>query len=546
MVPIMTALGDAASLTGNSVDDLATIYGQMFAKGKVANEELLQLTERGVPGYQILADKLGLSVAEVQKLASEGKLGAQALSQLQAGIEERFGGGMAKQAKTLGGMISTLKDTLSGILTNIGTAVLPIAKTVFPLVQSGAEKMGAKITSLMPRMINGLAAGVQQLLSMPGVLLRGLASMASGISNFVAGVQRSFGDVAGAMKTQSEGTKIFNSLTASAKAADAAVAPIKSKLEQTRQAAQQSMKLELVTQQADAKIAKIDADLARLKANRANPKLDVDKSHWDAKIKAAEAERKRLVDGKDRATIDAEIGPLRGKVVAAKAQMLALKALKPTPEIRAKIADLEAKVKSGKAKLDDLNKKRPTPRADLSTAKLNASAASASKRVRALDKAKAVAKADLDYSGVRSGAAAAQRSINGIRGRTVTVTIRQKKVGSRPTGGGSTSDFRAAAFSSSPTAAAARSLAGFAGSVAGLASAVTSSSRKAAGPGSLSAALSAAGLDISGGSINISTPAPQITIVTRDAALAGFIDVRIDGKSANAVQKQDRQQVMQL
>lgn len=576
VVPIMTALGDAAALTGNSVDDLATIYGQMFAKGKVQNEELLQLTERGVPALQILADKLKLSKAEVQDLASKGKLGADAIRALQTGIEEKFGGGMAKQAKTLGGMISTLKDTLSGILTDVGTAVLPIAKSVFPSIIKGAESLGDRVKGLMPTVVDAIAGGLQGLLSLPGTLLRGMAGVVQGISGMVAGVQASvsqlvggiataleslpaiFGDIdtsglrdaqlglaQAAIETNRVGKSSFDGLNEAAANADRTLGPLKSKLEQARQTAQSGMALQLKTDEFDTKIAAVDSKIKTLKQQKANATLDADKKYFDQKIAAAQAEKKKLQQGKATAVVDAKIDGLKTKVVSAKAQLNDLKKQKPTPEIRAKINELEAKVRSGKAKLADLNKQRPTPRADLNSAALNAAARSATSKVSALDKKKATPNVGLKWAGGMTPAQA-QRQINGIKGKTVTVTVEQKRKGSRPTGGGVPSDagFRAG-FAATPLAGVTGKLASVAHGLQGLAAATAT--RRAGYTGdSLSAALSAAGLNVAGGNINISTPAPQVTVVTRDSALAEFIGVIVDGKAVRATRVQQRKQPVQL
>lgn len=520
VVGIMTSLGDAAALTGNSVDDLATIYGQMVAKGRIQNEELLQLTERGIPAYQILADKLGLSVAEVTKLASEGKLGAKALTALQTGIDEKFGGGMVKQAKTLGGLISTLKDTLTGTLTNIGTAVLPIAKAVFPLIQSGAESMGSRIKALMPTVVDTIAGGLQQLLSLPGTLLRGLGSVTQGIAGMVSGIQGSVAslvdgiatalagipgiseaDVSGlrtaatdlraaAQQTDQAGAAGMNKLNAAAAAADRAVSPIKTKLEQARQAANQQMKLDLQVQDFDTKIADVNAKIKTLKEQRASATLDADKRYFDQKIAAAEKQKKSLKEQKATAVIDAKIDGLRAKVVSAKSQLNALKAQKPTPEIRAKINDLEAKVRKGKAQLADLNKQRPTPRADLSTAALNREARAATAKVKAVDRMQAHPNVGLKWAGGMTPSSV-QRQINSITGREVYVTVKRR-------GGGPTVD----------------------------------------------------GLSLPSSAISLSAPAPeiriepQITIAVQDEKLADLISVIVDGKAAQAAKVVGRRQVI--
>lgn len=144
VIDIMTTLGDAAALTGASVEDLTVIWGQMAAKGKVSNEELMQLTEAGIPAYQLLATAMGKTVAQVQKMAEKGQLlSGKTLPILQAKLDKTFGGGMAKQAGTLSGKLSTIKDTLSGFGTSIGQAILPFVSALADKVQPKLEELAA-------------------------------------------------------------------------------------------------------------------------------------------------------------------------------------------------------------------------------------------------------------------------------------------------------------------------------------------------------------------------------------------------------------------
>lgn len=115
--PTLTAIGDAvAGLGGSSamVDRVTTALGQMLAKGKVSAEEMLQLTEAGIPAWDILAKRIGVSIPEAMKLAEKGAIDSQtAVAALTEGMNERFGGMMEKQSQTAQGLISTLKDTFS-------------------------------------------------------------------------------------------------------------------------------------------------------------------------------------------------------------------------------------------------------------------------------------------------------------------------------------------------------------------------------------------------------------------------------------------------
>ena len=71
----MTQLGDAAQGNADKFNRVSLAYGQMVSKGKVTGEELLQMTEAGVPMLNALADSMGVTTAEVSKLIEKGQVG---------------------------------------------------------------------------------------------------------------------------------------------------------------------------------------------------------------------------------------------------------------------------------------------------------------------------------------------------------------------------------------------------------------------------------------------------------------------------------------
>jgi tape measure domain-containing protein len=135
-------LGEAAAATGVPIGDVALIYGQMLAKGKVANEELLQLGERGIGATDILAKKLGLTTAEVQDLATAGKLGRKEIELLGEGIGEAFGGSLALQAESFNGQMSNLSDTFHTMGSDLGTLFLPAMKDLLSFVNTNVGALG--------------------------------------------------------------------------------------------------------------------------------------------------------------------------------------------------------------------------------------------------------------------------------------------------------------------------------------------------------------------------------------------------------------------
>ncbi len=144
VLPVMTAVGDAvAGLGGGSqeVDRVTTALGQMRAKGKVSQEEMMQLTEAGIPAWEMLAQKIGVDIPTAQEMATKGQIKAStAITALTEGMNERFGGMMEKQSQTFQGAMSTIKDVLTQ---TTATAFKPF----FDLISAGALNLSQMLQS---------------------------------------------------------------------------------------------------------------------------------------------------------------------------------------------------------------------------------------------------------------------------------------------------------------------------------------------------------------------------------------------------------------
>lgn len=135
VLPTLRTVGDAAAALGmgaEGIQRIVTALGQMKAKGMVQAEEMRQLAEAGIPAWQILAKTLNTDVAGAMKMVEKRTVeAATAIPAILAGMNEKFGGLMAQQAKTLLGQWSDLKDQITFTLTDIGTALMPLAKSAF-------------------------------------------------------------------------------------------------------------------------------------------------------------------------------------------------------------------------------------------------------------------------------------------------------------------------------------------------------------------------------------------------------------------------------
>lgn len=106
LVDTMAASGGGAE----QLDGLVLALGQSWTKGKLQGEEALQMLERGVPVWDLLAEKLGRTSAEVQEMATKGKLGRAEITQLIDALAARNLGASDKMSKTWDGIISNLID----------------------------------------------------------------------------------------------------------------------------------------------------------------------------------------------------------------------------------------------------------------------------------------------------------------------------------------------------------------------------------------------------------------------------------------------------
>lgn len=124
VIPTLTAVGDAAAGVGlgaEGINRVTLALGQIAAKSKVQSDEMLQLTEAGIPAWQMLADKIGVSVPEAMDMVTKGMVDAQTgISALVSGMSQKFGGMMEQQSQTIQGTWSTMMDGLEQTAGQVG------------------------------------------------------------------------------------------------------------------------------------------------------------------------------------------------------------------------------------------------------------------------------------------------------------------------------------------------------------------------------------------------------------------------------------------
>lgn len=116
-------LGEVSAGTGKDLSEIATIFGQIQAEGKLTGERFNQLIERGINIGPELAKSLGVASTSIRGLISDSKITADEVAkafQKMTSEGGQFFGSTDRLSKTVSGSISTLKDNFSILAATIG------------------------------------------------------------------------------------------------------------------------------------------------------------------------------------------------------------------------------------------------------------------------------------------------------------------------------------------------------------------------------------------------------------------------------------------
>ena len=158
IIPMLTAVGDATAALGTGqqgIEAVTRALGQMQTRGKVTAEEMLQLTEAGIPAWEYLAEAIGTDTAGAMEAVSDGAVSAsEGIQAIVSGMENDFGGMMEKQSTTVAGLMSNLADAIEQPLMALrdSDAYERFADTLSDLVDAA----GPFVESLLPHMEKGI------------------------------------------------------------------------------------------------------------------------------------------------------------------------------------------------------------------------------------------------------------------------------------------------------------------------------------------------------------------------------------------------------
>lgn len=151
VIPMLTSLGDAAAGLGQGtagVSRLAYALGQMQTSGKLNAQDMMQLTSAGISAWDMLADAAGVSIAEIKDMTSKGMVDSkEAVKVIVAGMNEEFGGMMAKTSTEVSGLLANIEETAGTTSAVIGQYMID-AFNIKGILQTASSALGDFQTKL--------------------------------------------------------------------------------------------------------------------------------------------------------------------------------------------------------------------------------------------------------------------------------------------------------------------------------------------------------------------------------------------------------------
>lgn len=165
---LLRTFTDTAAVTTDQIGSLNAIT-DLFSRttaGGLGLEELNRLADRGVPVFDILNEKLGLSRLQISKFGQSAEGARKILDALTEGLDERFGGATAARLGNLSTLMSNfsiaIKNAAGAIGSTMGPALKELIQNVTDLI-TGNNNLAQNIGQVLGAMLNGLNFLLEQL-----------------------------------------------------------------------------------------------------------------------------------------------------------------------------------------------------------------------------------------------------------------------------------------------------------------------------------------------------------------------------------------------
>lgn len=212
VIPMMDAIGNAVGMMGGGqaqMNGIVLALGQIQAKGKLAGQELMQLTNQNISARKYLSEHFKKSSAEIDQMMSKGAISAkEAIAAIIEGMQRDFEGGMEKMEDTIPGKLSKIEESWTNLMRTMGDT-LDESLDVKGKLEDVADALERFTTimrekglkdawdDLVPPWLGYALAGIATLLGV--VLVGALIALAGAIATTLGVAVGTVGAVAGAI-----------------------------------------------------------------------------------------------------------------------------------------------------------------------------------------------------------------------------------------------------------------------------------------------------------------------------------------------------------
>lgn len=170
---VLTTVANTSAGAGTSMSEMGAIFSTVAANGKAYTGDIKMVADRGIPIWQSLGKNLGKTTAEVQKMASEGKI---SFKDFEAAAADASGEVAAAMGNTTRGSLKNMYAAVKKLGAMFVTGLLPMAKTTFqgiqgllnavkdklqPFVEGFFDKFGGKANAGIKSFFDGLISRVE-------------------------------------------------------------------------------------------------------------------------------------------------------------------------------------------------------------------------------------------------------------------------------------------------------------------------------------------------------------------------------------------------
>ena len=143
MTENLQMLGDISAAANVPLSDMSQIFAKIKNKGKAMTEEILQMSDRGIPVIDILSREFGVTKDAVFEMASKSQISFKMMERAMQNMTKEGGfahKAMILQSKTLTGVISTMRDNITLAMGEVGEVFIEDAKKMAIAVTELAQK----------------------------------------------------------------------------------------------------------------------------------------------------------------------------------------------------------------------------------------------------------------------------------------------------------------------------------------------------------------------------------------------------------------------